>query len=571
MTILVGSQSRTIQEVAKTKLNNTLYLTTKETVVIPVESDNLAEDSGDAVQKSLDSGGSLASSGTINIANSSLDSEVNIASSYSGTPEKSITIGSNTDYNTTSISSKTISIGGTTCDISSTTLEISGTDLSIDTSTANISSLTSMDISTDGSFSLSSSVINCSSTSTEINSDSISLGNQSNTTTATLACASGYIDLSSTYTNMLASQPITIGSSGTTSINGSDTGLDSAGSRTCLTLSSSSATLAKKETFGGTTVDGAYALCGSSNASLATIDTSTGSAISRSYITLTKSNTATTSAELYGQNKVVLHTIDSDLTVEGSSLTLGRTTGTTLESRYAITNRCGATITTIGSNSSMQDSSSRSYTEVGYFSPAYDTHITGNDDLGATGNYLGFGMSMKVTNTSNVITAEAGILDTLGLFPALTIPADRKFYSTFGFYSKHGIAPFTGVHIYGLQENQAIQVGDCVYIDSNRLCGVVTTKEYRMCCGIAIAVHSSHVEVAAVGDTECGNCYGFKVTNENGDIRAGDLLVTSSTPGYLMRQSDDIIRSYTVGKSAQDVSFDSEGKATDVYGYIYCG
>jgi hypothetical protein len=89
---------------------------------------------------------------------------------------------------------------------------------------------------------------------------------------------------------------------------------------------------------------------------------------------------------------------------------------------------------------------------------------------------------------------------------------------------------------------------------------------------------SSVWKVASVGDSrqprsDDGSDYlkGFKVCNENGDIVTGDLLCTSSTPGYLMKQGDDIIKSYTVGKSMEDVVFDGEGKAVDIYGYIYCG
>jgi len=85
-------------------------------------------------------------------------------------------------------------------------------------------------------------------------------------------------------------------------------------------------------------------------------------------------------------------------------------------------------------------------------------------------------------------------------------------------------------------------------------------------------------KVASVGDSRQprssnGADYlkGFKVCNEGGDIVPGDLLCTSSTPGHLMKQSDDIIRSYTVGKAMSEVTFDSEGKASGVYGYIYCG
>ena len=64
---------------------------------------------------------------------------------------------------------------------------------------------------------------------------------------------------------------------------------------------------------------------------------------------------------------------------------------------------------------------------------------------------------------------------------------------------------------------------------------------------------------------------GFKVCNEGGAIEAGDLLCTSSTPGYLMKQDDDLIHSYTVGKAMEDVTFDENGQATGIYGFIYCG
>lgn len=78
-------------------------------------------------------------------------------------------------------------------------------------------------------------------------------------------------------------------------------------------------------------------------------------------------------------------------------------------------------------------------------------------------------------------------------------------------------------------------------------------------------------KVISLGDSRYKQCNGFKVCNEGGALQPGDLLVTSSTPGYLMRQSDDIMRSKTVGKCMQAVTFDENGQAVDVYGYIYCG
>ena len=83
-------------------------------------------------------------------------------------------------------------------------------------------------------------------------------------------------------------------------------------------------------------------------------------------------------------------------------------------------------------------------------------------------------------------------------------------------------------------------------------------------------------KLAAVGDSRQSNygttaLTGFKACNEGGEVSAGDLLCTSTTPGFLMKQSDDIMRSYTVGKAMEDITFDGNGQATGIYGYLYCG
>mgnify|MGYP001236872965 CR=1 FL=1 len=64
---------------------------------------------------------------------------------------------------------------------------------------------------------------------------------------------------------------------------------------------------------------------------------------------------------------------------------------------------------------------------------------------------------------------------------------------------------------------------------------------------------------------------GFKVCDEGGPISAGDLLCTSSKTGRLMKQPDDLMHSYTVAKAMESVSFDDDGNADGVYGYVYCG
>lgn len=67
----------------------------------------------------------------------------------------------------------------------------------------------------------------------------------------------------------------------------------------------------------------------------------------------------------------------------------------------------------------------------------------------------------------------------------------------------------------------------------------------------AIADNYNYGIMNAVGEGQVNVC------GENGDIAAGDLIVTSSMPGKGMKQADDIIRSYTVAKARQAATFSS--------------
>jgi hypothetical protein len=62
----------------------------------------------------------------------------------------------------------------------------------------------------------------------------------------------------------------------------------------------------------------------------------------------------------------------------------------------------------------------------------------------------------------------------------------------------------------------------------------------------------------------------INITGEGGDIEIGDLIVTSSTPGKGMKQSDDIVRSITVAKARQSVTFDASDQVKTI-ACIYLG
>jgi hypothetical protein len=47
------------------------------------------------------------------------------------------------------------------------------------------------------------------------------------------------------------------------------------------------------------------------------------------------------------------------------------------------------------------------------------------------------------------------------------------------------------------------------------------------------------------------------VTNYGGSIQSGDLITTSPVAGYGMLQDDDLMHSYTVGKSTQSIDWNS--------------
>ena len=103
-------------------------------------------------------------------------------------------------------------------------------------------------------------------------------------------------------------------------------------------------------------------------------------------------------------------------------------------------------------------------------------------------------------------------------------------------------------------------------------------------------------KVASIGDSVdwnvSGSYYiidGFKMCNQGGDVIPGDLLCSSDTPGYLMKQPSEWVVtgfdgdsspiyeerqshcSYTVAKSMESSSWDSNGRMDGVYGYLYCG
>jgi hypothetical protein len=75
----------------------------------------------------------------------------------------------------------------------------------------------------------------------------------------------------------------------------------------------------------------------------------------------------------------------------------------------------------------------------------------------------------------------------------------------------------------------------------------------------------SYIIFNSVGEGQINVC------GENGNIEKGDLLVTSSIPGKGMRQSDDIVRAYTVAKARESVTFENSSEVKMIACIYMCG
>ncbi len=77
--------------------------------------------------------------------------------------------------------------------------------------------------------------------------------------------------------------------------------------------------------------------------------------------------------------------------------------------------------------------------------------------------------------------------------------------------------------------------------------GVYWNKIYK-----AFEEETERHQIFSLGDGSIWAC------SEGGDIEIGDFLCTSSVPGHVMKQDDDILRNYTVARATMAVKWDEE-------------
>lgn len=185
-----------------------------------------------------------------------------------------------------------------------------------------------------------------------------------------------------------------------------------------------------------------------------------------------------------------------------------------------------------------------------------------------------------------------------------------------------GVAPFTGAHDGIMPITDLPEIGDIVvdykvleHIDiSNSIVEYKTsnTSNQRGVIGVCATIHDTpppdwstdpltipaHVDITRnslgvvnqLPDTIIETTGGYNIPDgykvvfvnalgegqvnvcgEAGNIDIGDLIVTSSIPGKGMRQSDDIVRSYTVAKARESVEFDSPSQVKMISCIYLCG
>lgn len=222
------------------------------------------------------------------------------------------------------------------------------------------------------------------------------------------------------------------------------------------------------------------------------------------------------------------------------------------------------------------------------------------------------------THTSGVYQgSQKGLIQFLPIWaPQFAIhiaaPSDNPAYINAGIRSPGGVSPFTGVH--ELQANSEFEIGD-ILVDktllnksnisnthyeaelssiaeqktvigiyagfmSNSILSVDDTPEYQEEVGSGGVINvrqiqkppmkqawmlENTIQVNALGEGQVNVC------GENGNINAGDLIVTSSVPGKGMKQTDDIIRNITVAKARESVVFTSPNDIKQIACIYMCG
>lgn len=176
--------------------------------------------------------------------------------------------------------------------------------------------------------------------------------------------------------------------------------------------------------------------------------------------------------------------------------------------------------------------------------------------------------------------------------------------STWAFYAiTGGYGPFTGAHDAVIDKEDSITLGDIVVdgtlvgswgVSDAMFEAVVSTASNQFALGVYAGraaapliseespsipypslnnlTESEYNALCEDNDIAVVNGLGeglINVCDYNGDISVGDLIVTCPVPGKGAKQADDIVRSYTVARARQAVTWASEPGTTKLIPCIY--
>ena len=288
-------------------------------------------------------------------------------------------------------------------------------------------------------------------------------------------------------------------------------------------------------------------------------------------------------------------------------------------------------------NRMTQEGWSHIKTEKGYELKCSNSHLLYHPDYpnnAIATNELGIGGQLYVFENNKIVEDKINFIqvyDELVEVWNYELEFTHNYISN-GILSHNGVPkPFTAGHRYFSSEN--LEKGDLVRLNENNEIAKTTEQKdtsvlgivwYEFCLdsfsvdGEAAELSDENIfkrdsmgrvysdeqletkklwKIASIGDTRFNydtkpkqKLNGLKICNQNGEVKKGDLLCSSDTPGYAMKQPTEFIitsithngspnnyeerqnmNSFTIGKSMEDVEFDENGKSEGVYGYLYCG
>jgi hypothetical protein len=198
------------------------------------------------------------------------------------------------------------------------------------------------------------------------------------------------------------------------------------------------------------------------------------------------------------------------------------------------------------------------YGPTGYYTllgtPSYALYTSG--PVGPfTGSHDGL-LDKNVTPTPGDILIDLQVIATKGVSDTVTTvePSSQP--------NQKGVI---GVYV-GISDQLPTAMAITVQKTVPGIDGPITTEvqELNPAYNSIVATHN-YVTINSVGEGLVNVC------GENGDIAIGDLIVTSSTTGKGMKQGDDIVRSITVAKSREAVTFASPTDVKLISCIYLCG